>query len=181
VQEVKNRNISGRAEAACLRDQPNSPKARGQKRQAKHEKNPNMKRILIAEDNAVNRELLRELLEARGYAVEEACNGLEALQMIAQSKPDALLLDLNMPVLDGFATVRKIRENPSMASLPVLAVTAYAMRGDREKTLSAGFDEYLSKPISSSALDAELERIWNKQQVESANPKQLAQAAGNET
>jgi CheY-like chemotaxis protein len=96
-----------------------------------------MKTILIAEDNAVNRELLRELLEARGYAVEEACNGLEALQMIAQSKPDALLLDLNMPVLDGFATVRKIRKDPAMASLPVLAVTAYAMRGDREKTLEA--------------------------------------------
>jgi CheY-like chemotaxis protein len=140
-----------------------------------------MKTILIAEDNAVNRELLRELLEARGYAVEEACNGLEALQMIAQSKPDALLLDLNMPVLDGFATVRKIREDPTMASLPVLAVTAYAMRGDREKTLEAGFDEYLSKPISASALDAELERIWNKRKIESANPKPLAQAASNKT
>ena len=140
-----------------------------------------MKRILIAEDNAVNRELLRELLEARGYTVEEACNGQEALAMIAQSKPDALLLDLNMPVLDGFATVRKIREDPALASLPVLAVTAYAMRGDREKTLEAGFDEYLSKPISSAVLDAELERIWNKRKIESANPKSLTQAASNET
>jgi CheY-like chemotaxis protein len=140
-----------------------------------------MKKILIAEDNAVNRELLRELLEARGYAVEEASNGLEALQMIAQCKPDALLLDLNMPVLDGLATVRKIREDPAMASLPVLAVTAYAMRGDREKTLAAGFDEYLSKPISSASLDAELERIWNKRKVASANPEKLAQAARNKT
>jgi CheY-like chemotaxis protein len=132
-----------------------------------------MKRILIAEDNAVNRELLRELLEARGYTVEEACNGQEALAMIAQSKPDALL--------DGFATVRKIREDPAMATLPVLAVTAYAMRGDREKTLAAGFDEYLSKPISPSALDAELERLWQKRRVESGNPKPLAQAGRNET
>lgn len=140
-----------------------------------------MKRILIAEDNAVNRELLRELLEARGYAVEEACNGQEALAMIAQSKPDALLLDLNMPVLDGFATVRKIREDPAMAALPVLAVTAYAMRGDREKTLAAGFDEYLSKPISPSALDAELERLWQKRKAECATPKPLAQAARHET
>ncbi len=140
-----------------------------------------MKRILIAEDNAVNRELLRELLEARGYTVEEACNGQEALAMIAQSKPDALLLDLNMPVLGGFATVRKIREDPAMATLPVLAVTAYAMRGDREKTLAAGFDEYLSKPISPSALDAELERLWQKRRVESGNPKPLAQAGRNET
>lgn len=140
-----------------------------------------MKKILIAEDNAVNRELLRELLEARGYAVEEASNGLEALQMIAQCKPDALLLDLNMPVLDGLATVRKIREDPAMASLPVLAVTAYAMRGDREKTLAAGFDEYLSKPINSVSLDAELERIWNKRKGASANPEKLAQAAHNKT
>ena len=122
-----------------------------------------MKKILIAEDNAVNRELLRELLEARGYAVEEATNGLEALQMVAETKPDALLLDLNMPVLDGFATVQKIREHPEMASLPVLAVTAYAMRGDRDKALAAGFDEYLSKPISGSALDEGLERIWKKE------------------
>ena len=103
-----------------------------------------MKRILIAEDNPVNRELLHELLEARGYEIEEAENGQEALQMIAQSRPDVLLLDLNMPVLDGFSTVRKIREDAAISSLPVLAVTAYAMRGDREKTLEAGFDGYLS-------------------------------------
>lgn len=140
-----------------------------------------MKTILIAEDNAVNRELLRELLEARGYAVEEASNGQEALEMIARRQPDALLLDLNMPVLDGMATVRKIRENPAMASLPVLAVTAYAMRGDREKTLAAGFDEYLSKPISSASLDAELERIWNKRKVASADAEKLARGASNKT
>jgi CheY-like chemotaxis protein len=123
-----------------------------------------MKNILIAEDNAVNRELLRELLEARGYAVEEASNGQEALQMIAQSKPDVLLLDLSMPVLDGFSTLRKIRDTPAISSLPVLAVTAYAMRGDQEKALQAGFDGYLSKPINSSSLDAELLRIRGKQQ-----------------
>jgi len=119
-----------------------------------------MKRILIAEDNPVNRELLHELLEARGYEVEEAENGQQALQMIAQSRPDALLLDLNMPVLDGLSTVRNIREDAAISSLPVLAVTAYAMRGDREKTLEAGFDGYLSKPINPAALEAELERIW---------------------
>jgi CheY-like chemotaxis protein len=121
-----------------------------------------MKNILIAEDNAVNRELLRELLEARGHAVDEACNGLEALQRIAQSMPDVLLLDLSMPVMDGYATIKNIRANPAMASLPVLAVTAFAMRGDREKTEDAGFDGYLSKPIDSSALDAALESVWNK-------------------
>lgn len=118
-----------------------------------------MPTVLIAEDNAVNRELLRELLEARGYTVDEAGDGLEALEKMAQSKPDALLLDLNMPVLDGFATLEKIRQDQRLASLPVMAVTAFAMRGDREKALQAGFDSYLSKPIQSSVLYEELARL----------------------
>jgi CheY-like chemotaxis protein len=121
-----------------------------------------MKKILIAEDNAVNRELLRELLEMRGYVVIEACDGQEALRKIAETQPDILLLDLGMPVLDGFGTVCKIRENPNLSALPVLAVTAYAMRGDREKILNSGFNGYLSKPINPSALDQELERLLNK-------------------
>ena len=91
-----------------------------------------MKKVLIAEDNAVNRELLRELLEIRGYAVMEACNGVEALDQIAKTTPDILLLDLSMPVLDGFGTIERIRKNPSFNTLPVLAVTAYAMQGVRE-------------------------------------------------
>jgi CheY-like chemotaxis protein len=118
-----------------------------------------MKRALIAEDNAVNRELLRELLEMRGYDVVEACDGQEALEKIAEAPPDILLIDLGMPVLGGFETVHKIREDPSLHSLPILAVTAYAMRGDREKVLSSGFDGYLSKPINPSALDQELKRL----------------------
>jgi CheY-like chemotaxis protein len=118
-----------------------------------------MSTVLIAEDNAINRELLRELLEIRGYTVVEACNGQEALHMIEQARPDILLLDLGMPVLDGRAVVRRIREDPRLAALPVLAVTAYAMQGDREKILSLGFDGYLAKPISSSSLIQELERL----------------------
>jgi len=98
-----------------------------------------MTKILIAEDNPTNRELFRELLEARGYDVSEACDGPEALQMVEQTQPDLLLLDIGMPVLDGFAVVRAIRENPHLANLPVLAVTAYAMQGDRERILSSGF------------------------------------------
>lgn len=121
-----------------------------------------MKSILIAEDHPVNRELLRELLEARGYSVDEAENGQEVLVKLAQSKPDVLLLDLSMPVMDGYTTLKKIRENASTASLTVVAVTAYAMRGDREKAIEAGFDGYLSKPIDASLLDAELKRVWNK-------------------
>jgi CheY-like chemotaxis protein len=118
--------------------------------------------VLIAEDNAVNRELLRELLELRGYAVIEACDGKEALHMIEQAQPELLLLDIGMPVMDGFAAIRKIRENPRLAQLPVVAVTAYAMRGDREKILNSGFDGYLSKPVNARSLAEELDRLLDK-------------------
>jgi len=121
-----------------------------------------MTKILIAEDNAVNRELLRELLEMRGYTVVEACDGEEALRMIEQTQPDLLLLDIGMPLLDGFGVVCKIRENPRMATLPVVAVTAYAMQGDREKILNSKFNGYLSKPVNARVLAEELERLIGK-------------------
>ena len=92
-----------------------------------------MIKVLIAEDNSVNRELLRELLELRGYAVLEACDGREAVQMIEQVQPELLLLDIGMPAMDGFAVIRRIRENPRWAKLPVVAVTAYAMREDQQR------------------------------------------------
>jgi two-component system cell cycle response regulator DivK len=117
--------------------------------------------ILIAEDNDLNRELLRELLQAHGYDVREAVNGRQAIDLMRKSRPDVALLDLNMPVLDGFATLKQIRQDPSLFSLPVMAVTASAMRGDREKALEAGFDSYLSKPIDSTILYQELDRILN--------------------
>jgi two-component system cell cycle response regulator DivK len=121
-----------------------------------------MTKVLVAEDNAINRELLRELLEARGYTVVEACNGQEALHMLEQDQPDILLLDIGMPVLDGFGVVREIRKNPHLASLPVLAVTAYAMQGDQEKARDSGFDGYLSKPINAAALDEQMARLLGK-------------------
>lgn len=121
-----------------------------------------MSKVLIAEDNIVNRELLRELLEARGHEVVEACDGEEALQMVEQSSPDILLLDIGMPRLDGFAVVRRLRQNPIPASFPILAVTAFSMQGDRERILGSGFDGYLAKPINSRSLDQELERFLGK-------------------
>jgi two-component system cell cycle response regulator DivK len=131
-----------------------------------------MKTVLVAEDNATNRELLRELLEARGYTVVEACDGQEALVMVEQAPPDILLLDIGMPVLDGLAVVRELRENPRFAALPVVAVTAYAMQGDREKILSSGFDGYLSKPVNSRSLAQELDRLLGKQEGQSTPPDQ---------
>jgi len=134
-----------------------------------------MSKILIAEDNAVNRELLRELLEMDDHIVVEACNGEEALRFLDDSKPEILLLDLGMPVMDGYVTIRKIRENPDLAGLPVLAVTAYAMQGDKERILSCGFDGYLSKPIDPKLLYQELNRLLSAK----TGPKGRADAAHN--
>jgi CheY-like chemotaxis protein len=129
--------------------------------------------VLVAEDNPVNRELLRELLEAWGYNVIEASDGQETLRMIEQKHPEILLLDIGMPVLDGFAVMRKIRENPSLATLTVLAVTAYAMQGDRENILHAGFDGYLAKPINARLLANELERLLRKRENQNIAPNQM--------
>jgi CheY-like chemotaxis protein len=117
-----------------------------------------MTTVLIAEDNPTNRELLRELLEIRGFRVTEACNGQEALALIERATPDILLLDIGMPIMDGFAVIREIRDNPRFTSLPVVAITAYAMQGDSEKILQSGFDGYLSKPINAQLLAEELNR-----------------------
>jgi CheY-like chemotaxis protein len=136
-----------------------------------------MKKILIAEDSPVNRELLRELLEMQDYEVFEAGNGQEALDMLDQLRPDLLILDLGMPVLDGFGAIRKIRADPMFAGLPVLAATAYAMRGDREKTLEAGFDGYVSKPIEPAALKQEITRLLSTQ----VDKTVFAKAAGTAT
>ncbi len=105
------------------------------------------RKLLIAEDDSASRELLRETLESQGYQVVAAEDGQQALDKIEAEIPDLVLLDIQMPKLDGLAVVRRLRQNPRLSSLPVIAVTAYAMRGDREKALDAGFDTYLTKPI----------------------------------
>jgi two-component system, cell cycle response regulator DivK len=111
-----------------------------------------MSTILIAEDNAVNRELLREILEANEYLTVEARDGREALAKIEESRPDVMLLDINMPGLDGFSVLKRVREHPHLSNLPVLAVTAYAMKEDRDRVLGAGFNGYISKPIQAAVL-----------------------------
>src|SRR5258708_37089479 len=99
-----------------------------------------MSKVLVAEDNAVNLELLREILEANQYQVVEAGDGREAVARIEENQTVLVLLDINMPVLDGFAAIRQIRMQPRYSRLPVIAVTAYAMKDDREKILAAGFN-----------------------------------------
>ena len=118
-----------------------------------------MSKILVAEDNLPNRELIREILEACGYDVIEAGDGHQALDKLEENLPDLVLLDIQMPLLDGYAVVRKLRQTPRLANLKVLALTAYAMQGDREKVLEAGFDGYLTKPVDMVSLAKEIAQL----------------------
>src|SRR5262245_27566282 len=115
-----------------------------------------MKRVLIVDDKATSRELIRAVLENSGYAVIEAGDGCEALQMAVQILPDLILMDLQMPNLDGYGALKLIRTDPRFANLPVVALTANAMQGDREKALSAGFTSYISKPVKLALLRTEV-------------------------
>ncbi|MFN3322373.1 MAG: response regulator [Bryobacteraceae bacterium] len=114
------------------------------------------KRILVADDKASSRELVRTMLERSGYAVSEAADGVEAIELIRREQFDLILLDLQMPALDGFGVLRHVRDDQRLATLPVVALTASAMQGDQEKALAAGFTGYIAKPVSLATLRREL-------------------------
>jgi CheY-like chemotaxis protein len=115
-------------------------------------------RILVADDNAVSRELVREILEGAGHEVLEAADGLDALQKARAIVPDLLLLDIQMPGLNGYAVLDELRRDARLDALRVLAVTAYAMDKDRERALAAGFDAYITKPVEPAVLRREIDR-----------------------
>ena len=118
-----------------------------------------MKSVLIADDKATGRELVRTVLEDRGYEVLEARDGIEALDIAHRLRPDLIILDLHMPGLDGFGVVKELRLDLRFAEIPVVALTASAMQGDRQRALAAGFTGYITKPVSLKALRAEVERL----------------------
>jgi PAS domain S-box-containing protein len=120
------------------------------------------KTILVADDNPASRQLIRDTLEPSGFVVVEAGDGREALEKLEQTALDLVLLDIQMPVLDGYGALAEIRANPRWKKLPVVAVTAFAMHGDREKALDAGFDSYVSKPVRVAELRAEIDRLLSK-------------------
>lgn len=124
-----------------------------------------MNRILIADDRANSRELLGTILEGAGYEVVEAENGMEALVVARDVHPDLIILDLQMPVLDGFGAIAQLRQDEGLRKTPVIALTANAMPGDRERALDAGFDTYLSKPVGLVALREEVSRLLNQRNV----------------
>jgi two-component system, cell cycle response regulator DivK len=106
-----------------------------------------MARILLAEDNEMNRDMLSRRLARHGHVVFVAVNGQQALDLARSEPPDLMLMDLNLPVLDGWEATRRLRADPLTSGIPVIALTAHAMLGDREKALSAGCDDYATKPV----------------------------------
>ena len=119
--------------------------------------------ILYIEDNPGNLLLVKRVLEAEGYSVSEATDGPSGLALAAQLRPDLILLDINLPEMDGYDLARRFRNTPGLEHVPILAITANVMRGDRERTLEAGCDGYIMKPIDVDRLpeqvNAALKRI----------------------
>jgi two-component system cell cycle response regulator len=120
-------------------------------------------RILVIEDNAENLKLMSYLLKAFQHTVYTASDGEEGLEAARRELPDLILCDLQMPKLDGYGVVRAVRKDPRLAGLPLVAVTAYAMRGDRDKVLAAGFTGYISKPIIPEEFVGQVERFLEPQ------------------
>jgi CheY-like chemotaxis protein len=117
--------------------------------------------VLVAEDNAVNQMVTRRLLKARGFRVLLASNGLEAVEALQRENVDLILMDVQMPVMDGFEATARIRasEQGIGRHTPILALTAHAMRGDRERCLKAGMDGYVSKPVDIDSLLAAIRGV----------------------
>ena len=120
--------------------------------------------ILYVEDNKENRTLVRRVLMAEGYEVVEAGSAVEAIQTIQSLRPDLILMDINMPDVDGYALTARIKATPGFASVPIIAVTANVMRGDRERSLEAGCNGYIQKPIDIDVLSQQIERYLSRKQ-----------------
>jgi len=117
-----------------------------------------MSKILLVEDNEMNRDMLSRRLERKGYEVVIAVDGQAGIDMASSGNPDIILMDLSLPVIDGWEATRKIKADPATQSIPVIALTAHAMAGDEQKALEAGCDDYDTKPIDLKRL---LEKIDN--------------------
>ena len=114
------------------------------------------RRILIVEDQEDNRRILRDLLTSAGYELIEATNGQEGVDLAASERPDLILMDIQLPVLDGYEATRRIKAEPALRTIPIIAVTSYALSGDDVKAFEAGCDSYVTKPFSPRALLAKV-------------------------
>jgi CheY-like chemotaxis protein len=114
-------------------------------------------RVLLVEDNPANLALMQYLLQASGYTTLTAADGREGVVVALRESPDVILMDLQMPIVDGYEAARQVKEVPALRGVPIIAVTAFAMVGDRDKILARGFDGYIAKPITPERFVSEVE------------------------
>jgi len=124
------------------------------------------KHVLVAEDNDVNYTLVAFILDKQGLTVSRAATGEQALERTLDEKPDLVLMDIQLPGMDGLEVTRRLRDNPTTHELPIVALTAFAMVGDEDRALAAGCDAYLTKPVSPHRLQETVERFIGKKQQE---------------
>lgn len=132
--------------------QPSSSEATSERREPTPMSVSPMARILVVEDNELNSDMLSRRLVRSGHEVRVVVDGAEALDAIQAERPDLVLMDIGLPVMDGWETTRRLRAMPGMATLPVVALTAHAMQGEREKAIAAGCDDYETKPVDMKSL-----------------------------
>ena len=120
------------------------------------------KTILVVEDQEDNRQILRDLLASSGFLMIEAHDGQQALAMARSQRPDLILMDIQLPVLDGYEATRSIKRDPELRHIPVIAVTSYALSGDEERAREAGCDAYVAKPYSTRHLLAKIGQFFEK-------------------
>ncbi len=118
-----------------------------------------MAKILVVEDNEVNRDMMVRRLERRGYSMVSAVDGQQGVDMARSEKPDLILMDMSLPVLDGWEATRQIKSDPGIKHIPVIGLTAHAMVGDRDQALKAGCDDYATKPVEFEKLIELINRL----------------------
>ena len=134
-----------------------------------------MFKILLVEDNEMNRDMLARRLERKGYEMVIAIDGQEAVRMAQSLTPDLILMDIRLPVMDGWEAMRRIKIIPEMQSIPIIALTAHAMAGDMEKCLDAGCDDYDTKPIDLPRLLEKMQVLLNNLDSHEKNSRQITQ------
>jgi len=124
-----------------------------------------MPRILLVEDNEMNRDMLSRRLQRKGYEVLIALDGEAGVKMAAAERPDLILMDMSLPTVDGWEATRRIKGLPETASIPVIALTAHVMTGDRDKAIAAGCDDYDSKPVEFERLLGKMQALLKRQEM----------------
>jgi len=121
-----------------------------------------MAKILLVEDNELNRDMLSRRLKRRGYEVTEAVDGKQGVERAQEQKPDLILMDMSLPVMDGWEATRTLKADDATKAIPVIALTAHAMQGDKEKALRAGCDDYDTKPVELKRLLAKMKALLER-------------------